>query len=175
MEAFGQLQPESTERRGDSQKHNIKRKNDKFFVFFVKNSDFFKEFFREKLRGVSSLLVAGLGNEAITADAIGPVAVKNLIVTRHIRRERPLIFENDDTSFHLRSGRSYFGRDDWNIYLDFSFLPVILSQRELSEKLILKNIPAENNMRYFYEKNQSSAVGAVSVCRSVRLRRQQGQ
>ena len=32
---------------------------------------------------------------------------------------RPLIFENDDTSFHLRSGRSYFGRDDWNIYLDF--------------------------------------------------------
>ncbi len=56
--------------------------------------DFFKDFFEEKLSGASSLLVAGLGNEAITADAIGPVAVKNLIVTRHIRRERPLIFEN---------------------------------------------------------------------------------
>lgn len=41
-----------------------------------------------------SVLIAGLGNENITADAIGPVAVKNLIVTRHIRKERPLIFED---------------------------------------------------------------------------------
>ena len=40
-----------------------------------------------------SILVAGLGNRSITADAIGPVAVKNLIVTRHIRTERPAIFE----------------------------------------------------------------------------------
>ena len=31
----------------------------------------------------------------------------------------PFVFENDDTSFHLRGGRSYFGREDWNIYLDF--------------------------------------------------------
>ena len=31
----------------------------------------------------------------------------------------PFIFENDDTSFHLRGGRSYFDREDWNIYLDF--------------------------------------------------------
>ncbi|MBE6712310.1 MAG: GPR endopeptidase [Ruminococcaceae bacterium] len=41
-----------------------------------------------------SILVAGLGNESITADAIGPIAVKNLIVTRHIRRERPQIFDD---------------------------------------------------------------------------------
>ncbi len=41
-----------------------------------------------------SVLIAGLGNESITADAIGPIAVKNLIVTRHIRKERPLIFED---------------------------------------------------------------------------------
>ncbi len=41
-----------------------------------------------------SILVAGLGNESITADAIGPVAVKNLIVTRHIRKEKPQIFED---------------------------------------------------------------------------------
>ena len=39
------------------------------------------------------ILVAGLGNESITADAIGPVAVKNLIVTRHIRKEKPMIFK----------------------------------------------------------------------------------
>lgn len=42
----------------------------------------------------ASILIAGLGNESITADAIGPGAVKNLIVTRHIRKERPLIFED---------------------------------------------------------------------------------
>lgn len=40
------------------------------------------------------VLVAGLGNESITADAIGPIAVKNLIVTRHIRKEKPLIFQD---------------------------------------------------------------------------------
>jgi spore protease len=42
----------------------------------------------------TSVLVAGLGNEAITADAIGPQTVKNLLVTRHIRSEKPYIFEN---------------------------------------------------------------------------------
>lgn len=45
-------------------------------------------------KSISSVLVAGLGNENITADAIGPIAVKNLIVTRHIRKEKPLIFED---------------------------------------------------------------------------------
>ena len=40
-----------------------------------------------------SILVAGLGNESITADAVGPVAVRNLIVTRHIRSEKPQIFD----------------------------------------------------------------------------------
>jgi spore protease len=40
-----------------------------------------------------TVLVAGLGNRSITADAIGPIAVENLVVTRHIRNERPLIFE----------------------------------------------------------------------------------
>lgn len=56
--------------------------------------------FRDLLRPLitqnncKSILVAGLGNENITADAIGPLAVKNLIVTRHIRSEKPQIFEN---------------------------------------------------------------------------------
>ncbi len=40
-----------------------------------------------------TVLVAGLGNENITADAIGPITVKNLIVTRHIKKEQPRIFE----------------------------------------------------------------------------------
>jgi len=45
-------------------------------------------------RSYGSVLVAGLGNEGITADAVGPAAVKRLMVTRHIRKERPLIFED---------------------------------------------------------------------------------
>lgn len=67
-----------------------------------------RESFREKLMQFSSLLsdflpdfprsgsvlVAGLGNESITADAIGPEAVKNLVVTRHLRTTRPLMFED---------------------------------------------------------------------------------
>lgn len=43
--------------------------------------------------GRKSILVAGLGNRSITADAIGPMAVKHLIVTRHIKDQKPLIFE----------------------------------------------------------------------------------
>lgn len=39
-------------------------------------------------------LTAGLGNEAITSDAIGPKVVKKLLVTRHIRQSNPEIFRN---------------------------------------------------------------------------------
>ena len=37
----------------------------------------------------ASVLVVGLGNRAITPDAIGPEAVRNLIVTRHLGSELP--------------------------------------------------------------------------------------
>jgi len=57
----------------------------------------FREVLREMLlqSGIQNetVLVAGLGNRSITADAIGPSAVKNLIVTRHLKDLRPLIFE----------------------------------------------------------------------------------
>ncbi len=41
-----------------------------------------------------SVLVAGLGNRAITADAVGPEAVKNLIITRHIKKVSPGMFRD---------------------------------------------------------------------------------
>lgn len=66
-----------------------------------------EETFREKILAFSRLLasllplsedgacfVAGLGNESITADAIGPAAVKRLLVTRHIRRADPGMFRD---------------------------------------------------------------------------------
>ena len=36
--------------------------------------------------GESPLLVAGLGNRAITPDALGPIAVENVLATRHLLR-----------------------------------------------------------------------------------------
>ncbi len=38
------------------------------------------------------ILVAGLGNRFITADAIGPLTVEHLIVTKHIKEEKPGLF-----------------------------------------------------------------------------------
>lgn len=38
------------------------------------------------------VLVAGLGNEAVTPDAVGPEALRNLIVTRHLKRTMPKVF-----------------------------------------------------------------------------------
>lgn len=40
----------------------------------------------------SQILVAGLGNRAMTPDAIGPAAVENLLVTRHMVRTLPRQF-----------------------------------------------------------------------------------
>jgi len=53
----------------------------------------------EKLRELThmvksdSCLVAGLGNEAITPDAIGPQTVKSVLVTRHLKQSMPKDFE----------------------------------------------------------------------------------
>ncbi len=42
--------------------------------------------------GKTDVLVVGLGNMEITADAIGPRAVRELLVTRHLRDQTPDIF-----------------------------------------------------------------------------------
>lgn len=41
---------------------------------------------RQFLGGRDNVLVVGLGNAAVTPDAIGPETVKNLIVTRHLKQ-----------------------------------------------------------------------------------------
>ncbi len=46
-----------------------------------------------KAKSRGTVLVAGLGNRSITADAIGPIAVEKLVVTRHIRKLTPQLFE----------------------------------------------------------------------------------
>ena len=41
-----------------------------------------------------SVLVAGLGNIYITADSIGPKALSNVLITRHIKRQMPEMYED---------------------------------------------------------------------------------
>ena len=42
-----------------------------------------------RLKDTDSVLVVGLGNEAITPDAIGPMTAKNTMVTRHLVEKMP--------------------------------------------------------------------------------------
>ena len=44
------------------------------------------------LKKGQSVLVAGLGNEAVTPDAIGPRVVRQLVVTRHLVERMPTLF-----------------------------------------------------------------------------------
>jgi spore protease len=43
---------------------------------------------KKLLKGREHILVAGLGNQAVTPDALGPYAVSNLCVTRHLKKEK---------------------------------------------------------------------------------------
>lgn len=45
------------------------------------------------LSGDESVMVVGLGNTAITPDAVGPEALDSLIVTRHLREVMPGLFD----------------------------------------------------------------------------------
>lgn len=47
---------------------------------------------RLDLRGEESVLVVGLGNRTMTPDAVGPLSMEGLLVTRHLRQHLPKIF-----------------------------------------------------------------------------------
>lgn len=49
---------------------------------------------RELLGGGATVLVVGLGNPAITPDALGHLTVKNTLVTRHLREQSPDTFKD---------------------------------------------------------------------------------
>lgn len=50
------------------------------------------ELLTDLLPGQGTVLVVGLGNRAITPDALGPETVSHLIVTRHLRKAMPELF-----------------------------------------------------------------------------------
>ena len=47
---------------------------------------------RRYAQGGKEFLVVGLGNRAVTPDAVGPETLRNLIVTRHLKKELPAQF-----------------------------------------------------------------------------------
>lgn len=47
---------------------------------------------RSSVPDLTSVLVAGLGNRYVTPDAVGPLTVKGINVTRHIRQSDPVLF-----------------------------------------------------------------------------------
>lgn len=47
---------------------------------------------RRFLPAGAHVLVAGLGNEAVTPDTVGPEVLRHLIVTRHLKRSMPALF-----------------------------------------------------------------------------------
>ncbi|MEA4965664.1 MAG: GPR endopeptidase [Oscillospiraceae bacterium] len=48
---------------------------------------------RALLPETGDVLVVGLGNEAVTPDAIGPRTLRHVLVTRHLRRDMPDLFD----------------------------------------------------------------------------------
>lgn len=66
--------------------------------YFRREEDYFDRGVRclaQELRGMlpeGPVLAAGLGNRAMTCDAVGPVVVDNLLVTRHMIRAMPRQF-----------------------------------------------------------------------------------
>ena len=50
------------------------------------------------------VLVAGLGNEAVTPDAVGPEVLRSVIVTRHLKRMQPELFRSFATVSALQPG-----------------------------------------------------------------------
>lgn len=62
---------------------------------FVKTANLVSEQIKKLLpKEKGSVLVAGLGNESITPDSLGPRAVKKLLVTRHIEKLDPSLFSS---------------------------------------------------------------------------------
>jgi len=53
-----------------------------------------EELICDKVSSSAPVLIAGLGNVTITADAIGPKALEHVIVTRHIKSASPSIFSD---------------------------------------------------------------------------------
>ena len=80
-------------------------------AFWQRGEDFFEravramgQQLRELIPESGPVLVAGLGNAAMTPDAIGPLAAENVLVTRHLIAAQPVHFSGFRPVAVLRTG-----------------------------------------------------------------------
>ncbi len=59
---------------------------------------------RAMLPARGHVLVAGLGNDAVTPDAVGPETLRNLVVTRHLKQKLPELFSAFSTVSAIQPG-----------------------------------------------------------------------
>ena len=78
------------------------------------------------LKSEKSILVVGLGNQAITADSLGPSVVANLRMTRHIIKEYGLMGMNEE-KMHQTSG----------------IVPGVMAQTGMETSEIIQGVVAE--------------------------------
>ena len=95
-----------------------------------------------------SILVVGLGNREVTADALGPQVVNNLMITRHIIRE-----------YGVRA----FGREQMNRVS--AIVPGVMAQTGMETSEIVKGIVAETHPDWVI------AIDALAARSSKRLNR----
>ncbi len=55
-------------------------------------SDNLNDLMHSACKKIESVLICGLGNRAVTPDAIGPLCVDRVTVTRHIKEENPALY-----------------------------------------------------------------------------------
>lgn len=74
---------------------NIWNENSETLIRATKSlSHLIEELTQDKTSPEKPILITGLGNITITADAIGPKALEHIIVTRHIKASSPSLFED---------------------------------------------------------------------------------
>lgn len=56
------------------------------------------------LKAPGRVIAAGLGNEAVTPDALGPRAVEQMIITRHLKKQLPEVFSGFCSVAAVRPG-----------------------------------------------------------------------
>lgn len=89
-------------------------------------SEMIADLLRELTGTAESVLVAGLGNRDVTPDALGPQAVSNLMITRHLIREY---------------GREMMGMDDCCVVS--GIVPGVMAQTGMETSEILQGIIEE--------------------------------
>ncbi|MBQ8215081.1 MAG: GPR endopeptidase [Clostridia bacterium] len=97
------------------------------------------------------VLVAGLGNRAMTADAVGPLTVERVMVTNHVKQLDPSLFK----SLHHRAVAAV--------------CPGVLGQTGIESALIVKQMVGALHPRLLLVVDALAARSSARLCSTVQL------